>query len=163
MNPISKLEIYGIALLLLGLAIGAAYLKGKHEGMAEIQAKFDLFTAQVKAEGEKAKADALQKEKDDAKRIADAVTERDVALQRMRSAQAAADAARRAVPLTPAATAGSSLICFEQKALSAAVERYRGRVRGLVAVGDETAIDAAALIKAWPSATADARSVPAAR
>lgn len=151
---LSKLEIYGIMAIVLGLAIAGAYFKGHHsgyvEGKQEVQAEFDKLKNDVTAAGLKAKQDALDKEKKDAKRVADAQSERDIAIGRMRSAEAAASAARRAMPLTPAAAAGNSLICFDQKALSAAVERYRGRVRGLVESGDETAIDAAALIKAWP-------------
>lgn len=151
----TKLEFYGIAALVLMLAIGGAYLKGHHsgyvEGKAEVQALFDKFKNDVTTAGLKAKQDAITKESQDAKRVADAQSDRDIAIGRMRAAEAAASAARRAVPLTPAATAGNSLICFEQKALSAAVERYRGRVRSLAESGDETAIDAAALIKAWPS------------
>ena len=130
--------------------MGAAYLKGRHEGRVEVQEKFDLFTAQVKAEGEKAKADAMIKEKEDEKRVATAESDRNAALSRMRVAQAAADRARRSMPLTPAASGGSGQICFDQKALSAAVEQYRGSVRRLVETGDEITLDAAALISAWP-------------
>ena len=148
---IGKLEIYGIIGLVLALAIGAAYWRGHMAGAESVQVKFDLFTAQVAAAGEKAKTDALQKEKDYATRITTATTDRDAALQRMRAAQATANAARRAVPLTPTAASPSGLICFEQKALSTAVERYRGRVRSLVEVGDEITLDAKALIKACPT------------
>ena len=155
MNPLSKLETYGIAIVVIGIMLAGAYFKGHHagyiEGRDEVQAKFDKFTNEVKAEGLKAQQDKLDKEKSYATNIATATTERDAAISRMRAAEAAASAARRAMPLTPAAASGSSQICFEQKALSAAVERYRGRVRILVESGDETAIDAAALIRAWPT------------
>lgn len=156
----TRLEIYAILALVLAFAIGGAYLKGHHsgyvEGKQEVQAEFDKFKNEVTAAGLKAKQDALDKEKNDAQRVATAQSERDIAIGRMRAAEAAASAARRAMPLTPAAAAGNSLICFDQKALSAAVERYRGRVRSLVESGDETAIDAAALIKAWPT---DAKAI----
>lgn len=154
MFGISKLEAYGIVFVVLSLLMAGAYFKGHHngyvDGRAEVQALFDTFKNEVTAAGLKAKQDAIDKEKNDAKHVADAVSERDVAIGRMRAAEAAASAARRSVPLTPVAAGSNSLICFEQKALSAAVERYRGRVRSLAESGDETAIDAAALIKAWP-------------
>lgn len=155
--PINKFEIYGVIALLLALAMGAAYYKGHSAGFDEEKQVYDTFVAKVDAAGEKAKADALQKEKDDAAKVTIALNDRDTALQRMRAAQAAASAARRSVPLTPAAAAGSSQLCFDAKALSAAVEQYRGSVRGLAEIGDETALDAGTLIKAWPSAPAVAK------
>jgi hypothetical protein len=148
---ITKLELYGIVALLMALACGAAYLKGHHAGAQEVQEKFDLFTAQVRAEGEKAKADALQKEKDYATQITVAVTSRDDALKRMQLAEARANAARRAMPLTPASTSAGGAICFDQKALSSAVEQYRGRVSHLVEQGDEAQLDAQTLVKSWPT------------
>ena len=155
MLGISRWEVYGIALLAIILAAGGWGLYQKHEGRvegrAEIQVQFDAFKNKVEAAGVKAEADKLAKEKEDAKRISDATTERDLALSRMRAAEAAASAARRRVPLTPTAAGSGGQICFDQKALSAAVEQYRGSVRGLAESGDETALDARALIQSWPT------------
>ena len=154
MNPVAKLEAYGIGLLIVVIAVTGMYFYAKHEGRVEgrkeVQVEFDAFKNDVAAKGLQAKQDKLDKEKADAKRIIDAESERDVARAGMRAAQAAERAARSRVPLTPAATGSSGQICFDQKALSAAVERYRGRVRGLAESGDEAALDCAALIKAWP-------------
>ena len=151
MPIISKLEIYGIVLLLIVLAMGAAYYKGHVAGAAEVQQKYDLFVAQVNAAGEKARADALTKEKENETKIAAAVSSRDAALNSLRQASARLAASR--VPLVPAAAAGSNSQCFSPKALTAAVESYRAAVFGLVAEGERANIDAAALIKAWPSAS----------
>ena len=151
MNPITRLEIYAGLALILALAIGGAYLKGEKVGEAKIQEKFDLFVAQVNAAGEKARADALTKEKENETKIAAAVSSRDAALNSLRQASARLAASR--VPLVPAAAAGSNSQCFSPKALTAAVESYRAAVFGLVAEGERANIDAAALIKAWPSAS----------
>ena len=155
MNPLTKFEMYGLGTLAMLLVATAAWFYAKHEGRVEgrkeVQVQFDAFKNDITQKGLQAKQDALDKEKNDAKRVADAQSDRDIAIGRMRAAEAAASAARRAMPLTPAAAGGGSQICFDQKALSAAVERYRERVRGLAQSGDETAVDAAALIKAWPS------------
>jgi hypothetical protein len=154
MLGISKLEAYGIILVVLALAIAGAYFKGHHsgyiEGTQEVQVKFDKFVNDTTAAGLKAKQDAITKEQQDATQIANAVVTRDAALARMRAAEAAASAARSRLPLTPRAAAGSSVLCFEPQAISAAVERYRGRVRGLAESGDETTVDAKALIDSWP-------------
>ena len=149
MPIISKLEFYGIALLIIGLAMGAAYIKGKHEGMTEVQAKFDLFTAQVKSEGEKARADALQKEKDDEKKIAAAVTSRDAALASLR----VASARPRGGFVSSSATtpAGGSRVCYDGKALDAALRVLDTGVSGFVTEGDTQVINAATLLKSWPS------------
>lgn len=154
-HTVSKLEVYAIAGLIFILAVAGAYFRGHHsgyeEGFEKEKVEFDKFVNETKAAGLKAEQDRIDKEKSYATQIATATSDRDAALQRMRVAEAAASAARRAMPLTPAAANGSNLICFEQKALSAAVEQYRGRVRGLAQSGDETAVDARALIQAWPS------------
>ena len=150
MPIISKFEIYGIILVIIALAMGAAYYKGHKAGADEVQQKFDLFTAQVKAEGEKAKADALQKEKDYATQITTATDARNAALSRLQLAQAAANSSRNRVSLTPAPAAGSTKICFEPVAFAAAIERYRQRVAGVVGTGDSAQIDAQTLIQAWP-------------
>jgi hypothetical protein len=150
----TKLEIYGIVILVVVLAAGGWGLYQKHEGRVEgrqeVQTKFDKFVNDATAAGLKAKQDAIEKEKQDATQIANAVVTRDAALARMRAAEAAASAARRRVPLTPASAGVGGLICFEQKALSAAVESYRGSVRGIAESGDEATVDARALIDAWP-------------
>lgn len=115
-----------------------------------VEAEYAAFVSKVEALGEQAKARKIEVEASNAKQITDAVTSRNAALASLRSAQAAADARSRSMPLAPAAAKGSSVQCFEPQALSAAVERYRGRVLGLVTQGDEAAIDAATLIRAWP-------------
>ena len=149
MNPITRLEIYAAIALVLAFVVGAAYYKGYTAGEEKIQTKYDLFVAQVNAAGEKARADALTKEKENADKVATAVASRDAALNSLRQASARLAASR--VPLVPAAAAGSNSQCFSPKALTAAVESYRAAVFGLVAEGERANIDAAALIKSWPT------------
>lgn len=140
--------ILGVVAFFL-VSVGGAYMKGHSDGADKIQGKYDLFVAETKALGAKAEADKVIKEKKDADQITAAVAGRDTAIRRLRELEKARASVSR-VPLTPAAAQGSSYQCFEPKALSAAVERYRGRVRNFVTQGDEAAIDAAALIQAWP-------------
>ena len=151
MDPISRLEIYAVIALILALAIGAAYFKGHSAGMAEVQQKFDLFTAQVNAAGEKARADALTKERDYAAQITTANAGRNDALNSLRQATARLAASR--VSVVPAAAKGSSSECFDAKALTAAVERYRQRIADLVTEGDRAQIDATSILKSWPQSS----------
>ena len=149
MNPITRLEIYGVIALVLALAIGAAYYKGHSAGMAEVQTKFDLFTAQVNAAGEKARADAATKEKDDAAKITAAVTSRDAALASLRVASARPRGGF--VPAAATGSAGGDRICYSRQALDAALRSLDTGVSGLVTEGDGQVINALTLLKAWPS------------
>ena len=142
---ITLLSRFWYVLVIVALLASTAWYRNSAE---KTQLKFDAFVSETKALGEQAKAHKIEKEYQDAKQITDAVTSRNAALASLRTAQA--NASRSRVPLAPQATAGSSQICFDPPALSAAVERYRGRVRGLVETGDEANIDAKALIQAWP-------------
>lgn len=113
-------------------------------------AEYAAFQSKVEALGEQARLHKVEKEGQDAKQIADAVTGRNDALARLRVAEANSRSSR--VSLTPAAAAGSDYLCFTEKTFAAAVERYRGGVRSIVTQGAEASIDATALIKAWPKA-----------
>ena len=151
MNPITRLEIYAAIALVLAFVVGAAYYKGYTAGEEKIQTKYDLFVAQVNAAGEKARADALTKEKENADKVATAVASRDAALNSLRLASARLAASR--VPLVPAAAAGSNSQCFSPKALTAAVERYRQRIADLGTEGDRAQIDGQAILRSWPQSS----------
>ena len=153
MPIISKLEIYGIALLVIALAMGAAYFKGKHEGMAEVQQKYDLFVAQVNAAGEKAKADALQKEKENDAKITAANTSRDSALARLRDAQASANAGRRILSGIPTSASSPDKICFSRAKFESAFGTLNTDLQGLTQRGDTAIIDNKAWLSSWPSAS----------
>lgn len=152
MFGISKLEAYGIGLVLLGLLMAGAYFKGHHsgyvEGRQEVQTQFDAFKNEVKAAGLKAEQDKIAKEKEDAKRINDAVTARDSALASLRIA-----AARPRSGFVPPATSGTpdgSRVCYDRQALDAALRKLDSGVSGLVTEGDGQVINALSLLKAWP-------------
>ena len=132
-------------ILIMGLAV--------HHYRTELRvttAEFEAYKSKVAELGAQAEKRKIEVESANANQIRDAVSSRNAALASLRAAQAQAAAGRSRVPLTPAAAAGSGALCFDQKALSAAVERYRERVRGLVEIGDEAQIDAQALVRAWP-------------
>lgn len=161
----SKLEIYGIIAVVLGLAIAGAYFKGHHagyvEGAHEVQVKFDQFVNDTKEAGLKAQQDNLDKEKLYATNIATANAGRTDALQRLQLAQAAANSSRRASANNPTASSASGNVCFSAAAYNAAfkqfgadLDRFIQDARGFAAEGDRAAIDASALIKAWPQSPA---------
>ena len=132
----------GAVILVMGIA-----LKVQGSRLQSCKDEYAAFVANVKAQGELAKAQAIKKEAQDAKQIQDAVSQRDLALKRLRQS---ANTPSRNLPLVPAAAKGSDTICFGAKALNAAVERYRGDVRQLAESGDEAQLDAVTLIQAWP-------------
>lgn len=65
MLGVSKFEVYGIAIVVLGLLMTGAYFTGNHRGYIEgeqvVQVKFDAFVNDTKAAGLKAVADELAK------------------------------------------------------------------------------------------------------
>lgn len=141
--------IIGLAIALV-LAIGTATI-GIHYYRSEYlveKANYAAFVEKTNALGEAAKLAKKTKEDEDAKRIVGAESERDTA-RRLLNAERTS---RSRMRLTPQAANGSNEISFDSKALDAAVERYRGRVRELVIQGDEAQIDAATLLKSWPTA-----------
>lgn len=156
MNPITKLEIYAAIGLMLVLAMLGAYFKGKHDGGQIVQLKFDVFVSEVKAAGAKAEADKAIKEKADAEKITAAVAGRDVALARLRDAQASA--ASRRLPSNPAAPSGSNKVCFSSTAYNAAFKQFGDGLNkflqsatGFAIEGDTAQLDAQTLVNAWPT------------
>lgn len=149
MNPLALLCIKDYALIALGIvcAVLTVALSICRADINTERANFRAFKSEVSAAGEKAKAEKLTREKGWEDEIKNSNSQRDAALASLRDSERSR---RSRVPITPAATDGGDKICFSQKALSAAVERYRGRILGLVAEGDAAQIDAQALIRAWP-------------
>lgn len=151
-------------LLVLGilagvLALGVAIQTHRVESC---KTEFAAFKAQVKQLGEQAEKEARAKEKANEKRIADANNERDAALKRLRdrersrsrnlsSAAAPANSGNRVC--IPTATYNSAMGEFRE-----VLARVMAEVDGYATRGDEAAIDADTLIKAWPR-----QSPPAAR
>lgn len=162
MGSLSKLEVYGIGLLLIVLAAGAFGFYEHHQGYLtgklEVQTKFDAFVNETKAAGLKQQQDNLDKEKTYAAQIATANTGRADALQRLQLAQQAAErAGRRAASNNPAAAAGRSKVCFTAAGYNAAfkqfgadLDRFIQNARGFAVEGDAAQIDATTLIRAWP-------------
>ena len=137
-----------IALLMASTAYYRGQTHQEHAKRIEVEAAYEQFKAGVKIAGEAAQAAAKAKDQANEKTIKSAVAGRADALRRLRDAES--NTSSRSVPLVPAAAAGDRQICFDPPALTAAVERYRARVRGLAQSGDEAQIDAQALIDGWP-------------
>ena len=153
--PLRSSDGFASPLLIVGIVAGvlALGLAIQTKRVESCKAKAAAFVAQVKANGEAAKAKAEAKEKEDAKRVTDAVSERDTALKRLRQSNTTS----RQLSRTASAPKGSSEICIGTPAYNAAMERYRGRIQrgmdgtsGLATEGDAAQIDAQALVKAWP-------------
>jgi hypothetical protein len=155
MFGLNKLEFLGVGMAALAIALLVAYWMGYHKGERQVQAKFDLFIAQTQAAGEKAKADAVEKEKDYAAKISVAVSERDSALARVRNT--AARAVSRVVPYNPATAGGSHTVCYDRAGLDAAfgqidkaIKRFVEDSRGIALDGSAAQVNEHALIESWP-------------
>lgn len=161
MGALSKLEIYGIAIALLAIAIfaGGAYEHhvGYVAGQKNIQTKFDAFVNDTKAAGLQAQKDNLEKERLYATQITTANVERSDALKRLSVTQANSN--RRASADNPSAAAGSKAVCISSDAYNSAFQQFGKQLDGfiqdarkLIGEGDAAQIDAQTLLKAWPSA-----------
>ena len=106
------------------------------------------YKATVDALGQAQAQASRQKDAEHAKTIANAVTDRDLAIKRLRESETSRRASYLSV--VPDAPASGGGLCFDPSAITAAVERYRQRVAGVVAEGDAAQIDARALLQAWP-------------
>ena len=145
---------YAIIGLLLALLVASGLAKYYHGQVSVVQGRFDVFVAQVAAEGEKAKAAELEKEKARETAIKSAVASRNVALAKLRES---ASSPRDPVPAAPAAAPGTDQICFGSAGYTAAFAKFRDvlvasleTARGIALSGDSCQIDARALIEGWP-------------
>ena len=128
----------------LGLASGGG-VAWKVQGwrLDAVQAKFDGFTATVKAEGEAAKklADATAAEDKRKKESSDHEYETRIASltadnQRLRDARARSGY----VPAAPAGSRSPELACFDRTELEQALRRFDEGITGLFAEGDAQAV-----------------------
>ena len=136
-----------IGMLALGITVQTKRLE-------TAKAEYAAFVAAVKAKGDEQERRSKEKEAADAKQIKDAVSERNVALAKLRKS---ASASRRPLSRSAEAAAGSDKVCFGAPAYNAAsgrlrerLERGLGGIQQLASEGDSAQIDAKALIKAWP-------------
>ena len=151
MNPLSKLEIYGIGLLVVILAAAAFGFYEHHQGYLagkkEVQVEFDAFKNDVKEIGLKAEAEKQRKEQENAKRLADANAVGAAALARLRDEQARP---RGGFVPNGSGAAGGSKICFDRSTLDAALRKLDQGVSGLFFESDGTLINAQTVVKGWP-------------
>ena len=136
-----------IAIGLLAAGVIGYYLHCEH-----VKKDHATFVAKLEAQAEEQLRQNKLKEAADAKRIQDALSDRDAALKRLRSQS-------RPVSLSgsPTAPTGSSQVCIRSDAYNAAfaefrksLERSLEEARGLAIEGDSAAIDAKACVEAWP-------------
>lgn len=132
-----------IALVLMGLAVRhyrAEYI--------EIYGQFEAFKAVVKANGERAEAEKLAKEKENATKIRGALRDRDAALAKLR------DEGNRPpsslLPEPAPATPEPSRIRFDRAELDGAIQSFRSGVQSLIVEGDKAVIDNKAWAESWP-------------
>ena len=148
--------------IMLGIFLWGQYwhheTKDVRKDLAVVQANFDSFKDKTSALGEQAKANKALQEKADEDRIRAANTDRDAALDKLRRAQAAANSAGRGVSSNPVAPAGSRQVCFDAagyntafQQFGAGLNRFIQATSGFAFEGDAAAIDAKALIQAWPA------------
>ena len=154
---ISKLEIYGIVILVVILAAAGFGLYERHEGRVEgrqeVQVKFDQFVNETKAAGLKAEQDKIVKEKADEQKIAAANSARDIALGKLQLAQSQASAGRRILSDIPTAAGSPDKICFSRAKFESAFGKFNADLQGLAKRGDTAIIDNKAWLSSWPQAT----------
>lgn len=151
MNPITKLEIYGVVAAMLMLAMVGAYFKGHSAGAQSVQVQFDEFKNDVRAAGLKAEQDKIAREKADNDKINSAVTNRDAALARLREQTSRARSGFLSNSSGTAADSGK--ICYDRPTLDAALRALDSGVSRLAAEGDKAMIDGLTLLSAWPQST----------
>lgn len=138
--------------VVLGLIVAASLLFVRshfiNEGRQQVQVEFDKFKNEVTATGLKAKQDAITKETNDAKRVAVAQSERDIAIERLRVASARPRGGFVSAPA--AGSPDSGKVCYDRLALDAALRRLDTGVSAIVTEGDGQIINALSLLKAWP-------------
>lgn len=164
MFPLSKPEIYGIALLALGIAASAAgayfHHQGYIDGRKDVQVQFDAYRNEVNAASLSAEKEKTRMEKIYEDRVASADAGRNSALAGLRAAQAAASSGRSASASNPVAPSGSKQVCFDAPAYTAAFQQFGKQLdgfiqgaRGLIVEGDSAQIDAQTILNAWPKAS----------
>lgn len=139
-------RLVAIALLAVAVGVQTWRLGLAQDDVVRVQALFDAFKAQVAAEGEKARADAILREKADQQRkdTADAEHQRNIAalqrdISRMRRER---DSARGSiVPPAPAGSTRTDLACFDRTALESAFRGFVAEVRGLVDEGAKATVE----------------------
>lgn len=110
------------------------------------------FIAKLEAQAEAQKLENKRKETENAKRIQDALGERDAALKRLRNKPRPVSLSD---PTAPASV--GSRFSIETSAYNAAMGEFRkslgaglAEAQRLATEGDEAAIDAKALLQSWP-------------
>ena len=88
---------------------------------------------------------ALEKEKEHALQVNDAMSERDAALKRLRDNEVRSRAIR--ANITPQ---GNDRLCFNRTAFDTALQQFLGNIEGLLAEGDISLINLQATLSAWP-------------
>lgn len=141
-----------IGIVVLAVVGGLLALQTKR--LEGVKAEYAAFKANVKAAGDEQERRSKEKDAANAKLIKDSVADRDAALAKLRES---ANTRRRELSHAATATGNHSQVCFPTATYNAAVKRYRERLdRGLGGIqplaveGDAAAIDAGALINAWP-------------
>jgi len=151
---VTKLDIYIVVALVLGLGASAIGIYEHHtgylEGKQEVQVQYDKFKNDVTTAGIEAEKKRLVKEKNDENKIIAATTARDSALVRLQSIASAARASPSIMSSVPASASPAGKICFDRAGLDAAIQHYRIGIQGLVVEGDKAIIDNRSWLAAWP-------------
>jgi hypothetical protein len=116
----------------------------------EVQGKFDTFVATTKAQGEKAEAEKVVKERADKalKEKTDADAKREITELRDRANRMLVARARGSYLPEAATTAGSpDDITFDRAELERALQRSDARVQALIVEGDEAKAKLASAVK----------------
>src|SRR3990167_8423281 len=135
--------ILGGAILAVILAL-SGYGWFEHNRYARVKAEYDGFVAQAQAIAAVQLAENQRKEKENAQRIKDAESDRDIALTQLRHATANTGRLRTTISALTASTTGK--VCYRSQGLDAA---FSG-ITGLIEEGDGAIIDNRAWFDSWP-------------
>ena len=146
----------GAALLALGL-----YTLFLHAAKALAVSRMDQaiaslasFKEQVRAEGEKAKADKIKTETENAEKLAKEKKRGDASRAELAEWVRKYGADSRGLPdnsKSAAEASGTGKVCYEYATVDRALRAYRQAVSGLIAEGAEAIVSLQECVGAWPT------------
>lgn len=112
-------------------------------------AEFESYQSQQEALEAQAKSHKIEKESSDATRITSALSERDVARNRVRELEKTNGQQR--LPILPTAAQGTgNRVCLDRSKFESAFGKLNTDLQGIAEVGDLALIDNKAWLSAWP-------------
>ena len=129
------IAIAGLALVVVGYYLHCEHVKKDHA----------TFVAKLEAQAAEQQRQNKLKEAANAKQIKDALSERDVALAKLRVSSRA-----ERLPVLPASPTNASGICFSRTGFESAFGTLYSDLQGIAEIGDTAVINGKAWRDSWP-------------